>query len=161
MHPGEPLQYPPHYPPTTRWKRFFIGVRGLGPDLSFFRDLRASQGARTVESMSAWGGGERLALAEAVGSIFSKHCNWPSPHFLPGDRVSVIAGGSTFGWLDETDVGDAIQAIEELVGAKMPPGFWDQAGSGTLGQLVDQLASAAGPNPSFKPTPSARLNSRR
>jgi len=161
MHPGEPLQYPSHYPPANRWKRFFIGVRGLGPDLSFFRDLRASQGARTVESMSAWGGGERLALAEAVGSIFSKHCNWPSPHFLPGDKVLVIAGGSTFGWLDQTDVGDAIRAIEELVGAKMLPGFWDEAGSVTLGQLVDQLASAAGHNPSFKLTPSARLNSRR
>ena len=103
--------------------------------------------------MAAWGGGERLALAVAVGSIFSKHCNWPCPYFLPGDMASVIAGGSTFGGLDETDVGDAIQAIEELVGAKMPPGFWDEAGSGTLGQLVDQLASAAGPNQSFKPNP--------
>lgn len=152
MHPGEPLQYPPHFPPTTRWKRFFIGVRGLGPDLSFFKELRASQSSRTVESMSTWGGGERQSLAVAVGSIFAKYCNWPSPHFLPEDSVSVIAGGSTFGWLDETDVGDAIAAIEELVGAKMPQGFWDEAGSSTLGQLLDQLASAAGPNQSFKPT---------
>jgi hypothetical protein len=146
MHPGQPLQYPPHFPPTTRRKRFFLGVRGVGPDMSFLKELRASQGSRTTESMSEWGGGERQALAVAVGSIFAKYCNWLSPHFLPGDSVAVIAGGSTFGWLDETDVGDAIGAIEELVGVKMPQGFWDEAGLSTLGQLLGQLASAAGPN---------------
>ena len=161
MQPGAPLQYPPHFPPITRWKRFFIGVRGLGPDLSFFKDLRATQSSRTAECLSAWASGEREAFALAVGSIFAKYCNWPSPYFLPGDSVSVIAGGSSFGWLDGTDVGAAIGAIEELVGVKMPQDFWDEAGSSTLGQLLDQLASAAGPNHSFKPTPSARLNSRR
>lgn len=152
MHAGQPLQYPPHFPPYSRWKRFFIGVRGLGPDLAFLRELRAAQGSRTAETMSAWGGGERQALATAVGSLFAKYCNWPSPYFLPGDGVAVIAGGSTFGWLDHTDVGEAIGAIDELVGAKMPQGFWDEAGSSTLGQRLDQLASSAGPNPSFRPT---------
>src|SRR6185437_2757811 len=137
MHPSEPLQYPTHFPPTGRWKRFFIGVRWLGPDTSFFSNLRAAQNARSLESMSVWGGVDRQALASALGLVFAKHCNWPSPYFLPEDNVSVIAGGSTFGWLHETDIGEAISAIEEIVGAKMAPAFWEASGSDTLGQLVD------------------------
>ncbi|MGY0653051.1 hypothetical protein ACW7GZ_14570, partial [Luteimonas sp. A537] len=76
---------------------------------------------------------------------FAKYCNWPSPYFLPEDNVSVIAGGSTFGWLDGTDTCEAIGAIEEIVGTKMAPAFWEAAGAGTMGQLVDRLRVASGP----------------
>lgn len=146
MHPGQPLQYPPHYPPSTRWKRFFTGVRGLGPDLAFFDTLRAAQGARAAEFLSGWGDADRQRLASDVGSILATHCNWPSPYFLPEDSFAVIAGGSTFGWADETDVGDAVSALGEYFGTRMPQGFWDEAGSSTLGQVLDQLSTAAGRN---------------
>ncbi|MGY0613467.1 hypothetical protein ACW7G5_14720 [Luteimonas sp. A501] len=95
--------------------------------------------------MSAWGGGDRQVLASSLGAVFAKYCNWPSPYFLPEDNVSVIAGGSTFGWLDGTDTCEAIGAIEEIVGTKMAPAFWEAAGAGTMGQLVDRLRVASGP----------------
>jgi hypothetical protein len=103
--------------------------------------------------MNVWGGGERQALASAVSSIFSRHCNWPTPYFLPRDNVSVIAGGSKFGWLDDTDVHEAVGAIEEIIGVKMASAFWAASGAKTFGQLVDQLLAAAGPDNSFKPKP--------
>ena len=152
MLPSEPLQYPPHFPPDGKWKCFFIGVRWLGPDTSFFSDLRAAQNARSLESKRLWGGGERQALAVAMGEMFATYCRWPTPYFLPDDHVAVIAGGASFGWLDHTDVDEAIGAVEEIVGTKMTPAFWKAAGSGTLGQLVDQLVAAASPDRAFKPT---------
>jgi hypothetical protein len=51
---ADALSYPKHYPPKTRWKKFFIGVRGLGSDLSFFDDLNAQQVARVPAMMNAW-----------------------------------------------------------------------------------------------------------
>ena len=138
-----PLRYPPDYPPTTRWKRFFLGVPWLGPDLRFFRALHATQAARTAASMAAWGGGVRQALAEAVGAIFAEHCAWPTPWFLPDDDVAVIADGPGVGWFEDPDRGAAIKAIEALVGTRRPDAFWTSAGSATLGALVDQLVHAA------------------
>lgn len=143
MTPLDPLQYPAHYPPSDRWQRFFIGVRRLGPDLSFFRELHAAQAARTPDAMNAWGGGQRQALATTIGVVLSRYCNWPGPFFLPDDSFSVIAGGSSFGWLDEADVDSAIRALEELSGASMPSGFWDAAASSNLADVVDQLMAAA------------------
>ena len=150
MQPSEPLQYPAHFPPSTRWKRFFIGVRWLGPDLSFLKDLRTNQASRSAVSMEIWGGGNRKAVAAAAGAAFAKYCGWPKPYFLPSDDVSVIAGGPKFGALDTTDVGDAIGAIEEIVGTQMGPTFWEASGAATFGELVDKLVVAAGPNHSFK-----------
>ena len=60
------LVFPEHFPPATRWKKFFIGVRWLGPDLSFFKDLKAQQAARSADSMHAWGGGMRQQIAETI-----------------------------------------------------------------------------------------------
>jgi hypothetical protein len=153
MHPGEPLQYPSHYPPTDKWKRFFIGVRWLGPDLSFFKDLRSAQASRTLESMSAWGGGDRRLLVTEIGVALARYCRWPTPYFLPQDKVSVVVGGPKFAAADDTDVHDVIGAIEEIADVKMGAAFWEASGSGTLGELVDQLLAAAGPNNSFKPKP--------
>ena len=153
MQPSEPLQYPHDFPPAGGRKRFFLGVRWLGPDLSFFKGLRAAQAARTLVLMDIWGGGERQALATLVGGAFSAHCRWPTSYFLPNDSVSTIAGGPSFGWLDDTDVRDAIGAIEEIADVKMGDSFWESSGETTLGHLVDRLLVAAGPNNSFKPTP--------
>jgi len=153
MHPGEPLQYPSHYPPTDRWKRFFIGLRWLGPDLSFFKTLRSTQASRNSSTMSAWGGGDRQALASDVGIAFSRYCRWPTPYFLPGDVVSVVVGGPKFAAVDDADVEDVIGAVEEISDVKMGAAFWEACGSITVGELVDQLLAAAGPNNSFKPKP--------
>jgi hypothetical protein len=153
MQPGESLQYPPHFPPTDPWKRFFIGVRWLGPDLSFLKDLYSAQSSRTAASMGVWGGGDRQALAVAVGAAFSMHCGWPTPYFLPNDNVSVIAGGPRFGALDDTDIRDAIGAVEEIADRKMGAAFWEISGSDTFSELVDRLLAVAGPNNSFKPNP--------
>lgn len=143
MNADAPLRYPPHYPPTSGWKRFFLGVPWLGPDLRFFRALHATQAARTAASITAWGGGPRQALAEAVGAIFAKHCEWPTPWFLPDDHVAVIAGGPGVGWLEDPDPNAAIEAIEALTGTRRPDGFWTRAASATLGALVDQLVHEA------------------
>lgn len=148
MTPLDPLQYPAHYPPSDRWQRFFLGVRRLGPDLSFFQELRAAQAARPPDAMNAWGGGQRQALATTIGVVLARYCDWPGPCFLPDDRFQVIAGGSSVGWLDGTEVDSAIRALEELSGGSMPPGFWESAASSTLAEVVDQMMAAARRPPS-------------
>src|SRR5574337_1388714 len=100
MLPDDPLRYPSHYPPTERWQRFFIGVRWLGPDLSFFKQLEAQQGSRSSRLLDCWGGGDRASVAAEVGIIFARRLRWSSPYFLPGDNVAVIAGGPRFASID-------------------------------------------------------------
>ena len=154
MSPDEPLQYPSHYPPTDRWQRFFVGVRWLGPDLSFFRRLRLQQAARSPSQLSSWGGGARQTVATEVGAVFSRRLRWPTPYFLPSDNMSVIASGPRFNTIDGgLDVEDAIGEIEEFLMVKMPKAFWQDAGSLSLGDVVDRLlAAGAAPNYSIEPT---------
>ena len=143
MRSDEPLQYPPHYPPTDRWKRFFIGVRWLGPDLSFFKQLSAQQKSRTSEVMEHWGGGIRQEVATEISAIFAKRLRWPSPYFLPCDIVGVIAGGPRFDSIDgDIDAKDAISEIEEYLGITMPASFWQNAASTTLADLAHHLLEA-------------------
>jgi hypothetical protein len=149
-HPDEPLRYPAHYPPTNRWQRFFIGVRWLGPDLSFFKDLRSAQASRTRETIDAWGGHDRQLLATEVGIALAMQCGWPTPFFVPDDHIAVIVGGPMFAATDVTDVSNAIGAMEEIADVKMGAAFWEASGSSTLGDLVDQLLAAAGPDNAFK-----------
>lgn len=155
MRPDEPLQYPSHYPPTDRWQRFFIGVRWLGPDLSFFKQLSAQQRFRTSELLGQWGGGTRQQAATEISAILARHLRWHSPYFLPGDNVGAIAGGPRFNSIDgDLDAENAIGEIEEHLGVTMPKSFWWTSGSSTLGEIVDQLlAAGAAPNNSFKPKP--------
>jgi len=150
-HSDQPLHYPAHYPPTNRWQRFFIGVRWLGPDLSFFKLLQSAQASRTRETMDAWGGGDRQSLATEVGIALAMQCGWPTPYFVPEDHVAVIVGGPEFGATDGTDVDNAIGAIEEVAGVKMGTAFWWSSGSRSLGYVVDQLLVAAGSDRAFKP----------
>src|SRR5438105_1544450 len=118
--PLEPLSYPPGYPPTDRWKKFFIGVRRLGPDLSFFADLEKQQQSRTEEMMSAWGGGQRQDLATGVGRVFQKWLRWPTPYFLPDDSIMVIAGGPRFHMVDNLEFEAAIEEIETHLARQIP-----------------------------------------
>jgi hypothetical protein len=155
MRSEDPLQYPPHYPPTDRWQRFFIGVRWLGPDLSFFKQLSAQQKARTSELLVQWGGGTRQQVANKISAILARRFRWSSIYFLPGDNVGVIAGGPRFDSIDGgLDVEEAIDEIEEGLGITMPKAFWQGAGSSTLGEIVDQLL-AAGAAPTHSPKPNA------
>lgn len=77
------LHYPSDFPPTDRWKKFFIGVRWLGPDISFFADLKKVQAARSLTEMEQWGGGERQKLAEAISAALAVQLGWKSAVFLP------------------------------------------------------------------------------
>lgn len=146
MGPDQPLRYPPHYPPTDRWKKFFIGVRWLGPDLSFFSQLRSQQGSRTASSLDIWGGGDRQALAAMIGEVLSTRIRWPSPYFVPGDHVSVAFGGPEFQSMDG-DLGaeNALRDIEERLGVPLGRTFRDLTNLATLGDLVDALTGAREP----------------
>jgi hypothetical protein len=141
MQTDEALKYPPHFPPTDRWKRFFLGVRWLGPDLSFLKRLGEIQGGRSSEVMNSWGGGDRQLVAIEVSSIFANRMGWPSPYFLPGDNVGVIVSGLVFGGggVDDVDIMDAVGEIEERIGINPGAPFWQDSASGTLGELVDNL----------------------
>ena len=133
------LNYPAHFPPSDGWGRFFLGVRWLGPDLSFFSQIASLQRARTLKSMDEWGGGERQSTAMLLGSILARRLRWPTPYFLPDDSVAVVVGGPKFGGVDSVDLSDSIGEIEEQLGIKPGPAFWEASGSSTLGGLVDGL----------------------
>lgn len=154
--PAAPLRYPPGYPPSGGRARFFIGVRWLGPDLSFFARLSAQQRARRAALLDLWGGGARQRVAGAIGAILARRLRWPGPCFLPDDAFAVVCGGPRFGTLGiEYDVDDAIGEIQEQLGIAMPACFWERTVTQTLGEVVDALL-AAGALPGGKCTPHAR-----
>lgn len=134
------LRFPAHFPPSTPMKKFFIGVRWLGPDLSFFRDLKDSQGARSLSDMSAWDGATRSALACQVSAILATSFGWKSPYFLPDDAAIVAFHGPRF---DFNGPGDAVGRIEEMLlkeyGVRVPSTIWREAIDDTMGQLIDRL----------------------
>ena len=136
------LQFPAHFPPTDKWNKFFIGVRWLGPDLSFFKELKARQAARTAESMTEWGGGRRQALAEAISGILSKQLGWHSQVFLPQDAAAVAFHGPRF---DFTDPDSAFEEVLETLSRDfkvvVPRSFWESKADATLGELIDGLLS--------------------
>jgi hypothetical protein len=138
--PNEPLQYPPHYPPTDRWKKFFIGVRWLGPDLSFFKDLRRQQGARTSECMKAWGSTAQEELASVFGRAFKKKLRWPTSYFLPKDKFVVIAHGPKFDMIDNSELlEEVIEEVENYKGNRFPLSFWQASFAKTLGEVVNEI----------------------
>ncbi|WP_313460886.1 acyl carrier protein [Stenotrophomonas sp.] len=139
--PEQPLQYPAHYPPTDRWKRFFIGLRWLGPDLSFFPALKVRQATRSPELLNAWGGGSKQQLAEQVGRIYAEQLHWRSPVFLPDDRMNVVLGGPTFDGTDAFDAWEVVRAVEEEFGVRFPDAFWNKPEL-TMAQVVTALHDA-------------------
>lgn len=144
--PNESLEYPPHYPPTERWKKFFIGVRWLGPDLSFFKDLKRQQGSRSSECMSAWKSTEQKELANIFGNACKKLLRWPTPYFLPDDKFEVIIGGPKFDMIDCFEFEEIIETIEEHIGYKIPDDFWKFSETKTLGRVFTEiLAIPKGP----------------
>ncbi|HEV8553911.1 MAG TPA: hypothetical protein VGR65_11105, partial [Casimicrobiaceae bacterium] len=84
MSPDEPLVWPSHYPPTDRWKRFFIGVRWLGPDLAFLQDFRDRQALRSQKSLETWPTAVSRRLALIVGeALVNNGVGWSTPWFVP------------------------------------------------------------------------------
>lgn len=135
-----PLAYPSHYPPTDRWKKFFIGVRWLGPDLSFFRDLRAQQGVRTPDLINIWGGGRRQAFAELIGNTLHKRLGWKTRFFLPDDSFQVMCHGPKFGLIDDLfAIEEAIEEIQDTYAVTIPQSFWSGREEATFGEVVDAL----------------------
>ena len=134
------LHFPSHFPPTDRWKKFSIGVRWLGPDLSFFRDLKKIQAERSPAEMATWAGGLRQRLAEAMSHALSEQLGWKSAVFLPGDSAAVAFHGPSF---DFSDQESALEAVKEVLAQDfnitVPEVFWAEHFRSTLGELIDDL----------------------
>ena len=136
------LQFPKHFPPTDRWKKFFIGVRWLGPDLSFFKELKAMQGLRSSAEMVAWGGGKRQRLAETISHILARRLDWKSQVFLPQDSVAVAFHGPRFDFNDpESAFEEVLEALNRDFGLAVPPAFWLAHSDSSLGEVIDGLLS--------------------
>jgi hypothetical protein len=135
----DPLVFPPHFPPTTRWEKFFIGVRWLGPDFSFFKELKRQQAERTKEQMEVWGSGRRREIAEQLGQGFMKEVRWPTSVFLPDDSFAVMCNGPAFGMLDDFGSVAVIQQFEKRNAIRIPDSFWQGRARTTFGQIVEAL----------------------
>jgi hypothetical protein len=143
----DPLVFPPHFPPTTRWKKFFLGVRGLGPDLSFFKELKRQQGDRVQSQMEVWGIGIRREIAEQLSEGFKKEVRWPTSVFLPADSFKVICNGPSFGMLDDLGSIAVVQKFEERYGIRMPNSFWVGREEATFGEIVEALTGLVARGP--------------
>lgn len=139
--PSDPLKFPPHFPPTDPWKKFFIGVRWLGPDLSFFKALKSQQAARDASQMSAWGGGIRQEIAEVISNIFHERLGWGSNVFLPEDQFSVISHGPKFDILDSYALEDVMEELALRFLIEIPMDFWSGLEDATFGEVVEKIVS--------------------
>ncbi len=137
-----PLRFPEHFPPTTRWKKFFIGVRWLGPDLSFFKAMKSEQAQRTPEQMASWGEGRERVIAEAISKALAEQLGWKSQVFLPEDSVAASFRGPSF---DLSDPEFATEAVLELLNKDfkmhLTPTFLEGHWRGTLGEMIEALAA--------------------
>lgn len=132
------LSFPSHFPPSDRWKKFFIGVRWLGPDLSFFKRLKVEQAERNSDCMHEWGGGRREELARAISKVLSENLGWKSPYFLPNDMANVAFHGPSFDFCDpESALEGVIELLEEEFAIAPSEKFWQSHGETTFGALVD------------------------
>ena len=118
------LTWPQHFPPTDPWKKFFCGVRRLGPDLSFFEELKQFQASRTQEVMTAWHDKEQRNVALIFGEIIRQHAGWETPYFIPADKAVVIANGPRLLEYEEPPLEMTIPDFEDQVGRKFDDGFW-------------------------------------
>ena len=117
-----------------------MGVRWLGPDLSFFKELKLQQARRSATDIDEWGGGYRQEIATAISRVLANQLGWRSEVFLPLDCVAVAFHGPRF------DFNDSDSAFEEVVEVldrdfqiKVPDTFWAGKSDSNLGELVDAL----------------------
>jgi hypothetical protein len=142
----DPLVFPSHFPPTTRRERFFVGVRWLGPDLSFFKKLKQQQSERTPEQMKVWGSGKRREIAEQLALGFKKEVRWPTAVFLPADSFEVMCNGPAFGIIDDLGSVAVIKQFEKGYGVRIPKTFWEDRKHATFGEIVDAFAALVAPS---------------
>ncbi|WP_395400572.1 hypothetical protein ACHMW6_24115 [Pseudoduganella sp. UC29_106] len=134
------LEFPAHFPPTDKWKKFFIGVRWLGPDLSFFKTLKEFQANRTETDMSLWGSGERQILAGKISQILHEQLGWGSAVFIPRDVARVAFHGPRFDFNDsDAAFDDIVEMLDRDYSLNPPSSFWESMRDAELGQLVDGL----------------------
>lgn len=88
LHADESIFYSNDFPLTTLWNKFSLGVRWLGPDLCFFKDLKADQSSRVQEQMKAWGKGLRREIAEKIGETLRRRFGRHSTIFLSEEIFS-------------------------------------------------------------------------
>jgi len=142
--PDEPLEWSEHFPPTDPVKKFFIGVRWLGPDLSFFKELRNQQAGRTLDNMSVWPISEERDLALLMGKHFQSSIKWPTRFFLPDDRFYAIAHGPKFVTVDgDVFFEEALLGIEKEMGVKLPDSFWRQTADWKFRDVIQAMVKEA------------------
>jgi len=141
--PSSPLQYPKGYPPTNGWNRFFLGVRWLGPDTSFFKQLKSQQAGRIAEQMECWGGGLRQVIAEKISERLAKYLKWRSKFFLPDDCLEVVCHGPSVESYD-TDFAleDATNDTITELDLTLPESFWSKNAPDTFGQFIDLILNS-------------------
>jgi hypothetical protein len=138
--PTDPLEWPADYPPSKGRRLFFIGVRWLGPDLSFFEALRKQQASRTELVMELWGDEpRRRSFARFICPLLKENMRWPTPFFVPGDRMRVLAAGPRYDPVDHLDWERLVMDLEKELGQRFPPAYWVTALAWTLGEMVDDL----------------------
>jgi hypothetical protein len=143
-----PLKFPSHFPSSNRWERFFVGVRWLGPDLSFFKDLKATQAARTADCMEAWQGSQAKTVAALISRVLSKQLGWKTPYFIPEDSAEVAFHGPSFDFTDPEAAFDAVvEALETELGMNARKDFWQAQAGASMGQLVAGLLAECGLTP--------------
>jgi hypothetical protein len=137
--PSMPLRFPDHFPPTGGWDKFFLGVRWIGPDLSFFKALKNQQASRSTDMMRVWGGGLRQELAERFSSVLSKAQRWKAAVFLPEDSLQVVCHGPTLDSGDPFALQYVIDDFEEHYRLKVPAWVFRDFEAITVGDFVDRL----------------------
>ena len=134
------LRFPESFPPTGRWAKFFMGVRWLGPDLSFFKELKIQQACRSATDIDEWGGGSRQAVATAISKVLANQLGWKSEVFLPQDAVAVAFHGPRFDFNDpDSAFEEVVEVLERDFQIKVPDTFWASKSEANLGELVDAL----------------------
>jgi hypothetical protein len=125
--PDEPLTWPSHFPPTDPVKKFFVGLRWLGPDLSFFKELCDQQAARTTTLMASWPTHEEREIALLMGKRFQHSIGWKTEVFLPQDDFRVIAYGPRFQSMDgDVLFEDSLDEIKKDLRTDLPDHIWQQ-----------------------------------
>ncbi len=134
------LRFPEHFPPKDRWGKFFIGVRWLGPDLSFFKTLKTAQAQRAAQELTAWGGGARQTLAHAISRVLARSLGWKSDVFLPENSAAVVFHGPRYDFSDpESAFAEVVEMLAIDFRIVVPESFWARYAEASFGEIIDAL----------------------
>jgi hypothetical protein len=143
--PEIPLVWPDDFPPTDPVKKFFYGIRWLGPDISFFKRLKKEQGLRNEKLLSTWTDPKEQRVAQLFGECLSKALGWKTPFFMPSDKAVVVAYGPKFQDFDDLGFEEATIDFEHRVEKQFCNEFWERVvdwndRNVTFGELTRKLA---------------------